>query len=175
MPDFSSFSPSDLKALAEAVAALQEQKRTKVWASLWGFLKPVLLLLLLACVFAGGVASRGCLPSSPTPSPAPGPASTFQELGRAYGPALASAYADAWAGFATQIAAGLTVDQALTALETDWKARRQGLFEARLTPALEKIVPGGKDPTTEQRAALATAARDLAAGLKETGYDHRSP
>lgn len=105
-------------------------------------------------------------PPNPTPTPTPGPVvpvSEFFRLGQGYKGTIVSSYADSLEAGASQIAAGVDVGTALAAIGTSWSAARTKAFDATISPALEKIAPGG-DKT--KSAELSNAFRDFAKGVR---------
>lgn len=104
----------------------------------------------------------------PSPSPTPTPSPSVVAIGKDYGPALAVAYGQAWLEGAKVLDAGKTMPEAVAAVSKAWDANRSALFAAKAAPAFAAIVPESTDDkavTAAQKAQLAAAWRDFAAGL----------
>src|SRR6185312_14513710 len=99
----------------------------------------------------------------------PAPSGDLAAVGAAYRGPLAEVYAAAWDDAAAVLERGGSVGQALATLAKSWDDGRTKLFDARITPALEAILPAGTpEPQIgpARRRELAKAYRDLAAGLR---------
>jgi hypothetical protein len=111
-------------------------------------------------------ASPGVAPCPP-PSPAPAPAADATALGRAYIPAIASAYGDAWQAAGGAVAEGKSISEARQVFQLSLGSARKRDFARMVAPALERVLPEGAEPETpEKRAEVAKLFRDFGAGLK---------
>lgn len=126
--------------------------------------------LLQLALLAFGAFGVWTLYRDHTPAPTPNPATVdYKALGRDYAAALGPAYVAAWGDGAAALEAGKAIPEALDVVAKRWDADRTALFAGRVSPAFSRVVPESADPKTltpEQRAALAKAWREFAAGLR---------
>lgn len=103
--------------------------------------------------------------------PSPGPAAVdFKKLGREYAKDLGATYAPAWKGYAADIRAGKSMNDAMKAANELWARNRAAILAAKLRPALNALIPEGTADdkiTPAQREAMAAAAEDFAQGLEQ--------
>jgi hypothetical protein len=137
--------------------------------------RKTVLSLAFAGAFGAGLATSvsSCVPSrihpNPNPNPTPAPTTDWNAVGKAYLPALGSAYASAWEQGAAGLEAGQGIDVSLGVVASQWASGRTKLFGELVAPEFEKVIPEGTadaDISPVQRAALAEAWRAFAASLK---------
>ncbi|MDX2035966.1 MAG: hypothetical protein SFX72_04895 [Isosphaeraceae bacterium] len=87
-------------------------------------------------------------------------------LGRAHGPVVVRALADAWEAAALSVEGGGSVAEAASLLQDRWRTARVEAFTAKVAPEFAKVLPEGTEPQSpEQRAAVVSLWRDFARGL----------
>jgi hypothetical protein len=133
------------------------------------------ILTVVMSSLLGGAAAIGVSTwlgehAGPSPSPQPPHDPQFVRIGRAYLPELGKAYATAWEEGAKSLDAGQPLSGAIAAVAKAWNTNRSELIDRLATPEFAKVVPESTkdaDVTPQQRAAMASAWRGLALGLRK--------
>jgi hypothetical protein len=104
---------------------------------------------------------------APRRAAVPVPAVDGVALGKAYAPALAATYGDAWMAAAQALEDGKPVAEAQKALQETWKDGRVKAFTNQVAPGFARVLPEGTEPSSpQQRAQVVALWRAFAQGLK---------
>ncbi len=87
-------------------------------------------------------------------------------VGKAYRAPLAQSYAASWEAAAKVVEAGGKVADAQAALQAAWLKGRTDSFNARVAPALAKVLPEGQEPDSATRPKVVAAWQGFARGLR---------
>lgn len=124
-------------------------------------------LIIIVVVIVGSMVGMHYLDRSALPVVPANVIVDGSSLGKTYARSLVTTYADAWEVAAADIEQGKPVGDAMSNMQTKWKAARIEDFTKGVVPEFAKILPEGAEPkTTEKAHEVAKLWRDFAKGLR---------